>query len=337
MKIGITYDLRRDYEKEGLSDENLAEFDSPDTVDAIERALTLNGYVTDRIGNIRALVARLAEGERWDMVFNIAEGLHGFGREAQIPALLDAYSIPYTFSEPLALSLTLHKAMTKRVLRDLGLPTADFRLVEAIEDVAAINLPYPLFAKPVAEGTSKGINAMSKIASNDELESVCRRLLVQFAQPVLVETYLPGREFTVGVIGTGKEARAAGALEIIMNGAAESCEVYTYLNKEECESRVEYRLVKDAAAKAAENVALAAWRGAGCRDGGRVDVRLDVYGVPNVVEINPLPGLHPTHSDLPIMCSQAGMEYKQLIGQIMESALKRSRRTTGGARMVMNV
>jgi len=326
MKVGLTYDLRRDYEGEGLGEEQLAEFDSPETVDAIDVALTSNGYLVDRIGNIRQLVRRLADGAKWDIVFNIAEGLHGFGREAQIPALLDAYSIPYTFSEPLALSLTLHKGMTKRVLRDMGLPTPAFHVVESIEDADDVDLPFPLFAKPVAEGTSKGITAASKIISKSDLKRVCGELLEKFHQPVLVETYLPGREFTVGIIGTGADSRSAGALEIIMRDSAESAEVYTYLNKEECETRVEYRLAKDTKAKEAETLALSAWRAAGCRDAGRVDIRLDANNVPNVVEINPLSGLHPSHSDLPIMCSQGGVEYKRLIWMIMDSALKRVRR-----------
>ncbi|MEK7244000.1 MAG: D-alanine--D-alanine ligase, partial [Thermodesulfobacteriota bacterium] len=156
MKIGITYDLRDDYIAEGYTEEETAEFDHPRTIDAIEEALRDLGYETDRIGHLRALTRRLVAGDRWDLVFNIAEGLRGFGREAQVPALLDAWEIPYTFSDPLVLSLTLHKGLTKRVIRDFGIPTPDFAVVETPEEIAAMALPFPLFAKPVAEGTGKG-------------------------------------------------------------------------------------------------------------------------------------------------------------------------------------
>lgn len=322
MKIGITYDLREDYLAEGFSEEETAEFDRPDTIEAIQKALVELGHEAQPIGNIRRLVEALAQGNRWDLVFNIAEGLHGFAREAQVPALLDAYGIPYTFSDTLVLSLTLHKGMTKRVLRDLGIPTADFAIVEAESDLGGIDLPFPLFAKPIAEGTGKGIDPSSRLRTREELDSTCRRLFEEFSQPVLVETFLPGREFTVGMLGTAEEATAIGALEIVLQPGADEA-VYSYRNKEECEELVEYRLVDEPAVDAARAVALAAWKGLGCRDAGRVDLRLDGRGVPNVLEVNPLSGLHPEHSDLPILCTQLGIPYRDFIGRIVDSASRR--------------
>src|SRR5512141_2211608 len=153
MKVGLTYDLRAEYLAAGYGEEETAEFDRPDTIEAIEGALRKLGHQTDRIGHVRQLVNRLARGDRWDFVFNIAEGLRGLAREAQVPSLLEAYEIPCTFSDPLVLALTLHKGLTQRVLRDMGLPTAEFFLVETEADIARVNLPFPLFAKPVAEGT----------------------------------------------------------------------------------------------------------------------------------------------------------------------------------------
>ncbi len=322
MKIGITYDLRDDYLAEGYGEEETAEFDHPHTIDAIDEALRSLGYETDRIGHIRALAGRLVTGERWDIVFNIAEGLWGFGREAQIPSLLDAWGIPYVFSDPLVLSLTLHKGMTKRVIRDLGIPTPDFAIVETPEEIAGVELPYPLFAKPVAEGTGKGITAASKIENPKELARVCGKLLADFLQPILVETFLPGREFTVGIIGTGRGAFVPAVMEVHLTEKAEK-EVYSYANKEDWHGRIEYRLADDAPARAASETALAAWRGLGCRDGGRVDLRADANGTPNFIEVNPLAGLRPGHSDLPILCGLAGMPYRDLIAGIMRSALKR--------------
>jgi D-alanine-D-alanine ligase len=322
VKIGITYDLRDDYIAEGYGEEETAEFDHPKTIAAIEAALRDLGYEIDRIGHIRALAKRLVVGERWDLVFNIAEGLRGFGREAQVPALLDAYDIPYTFSDPLILALTLHKGMTKRVIRDLGIPTPTFAVVESPEEIAGVQLAFPLFAKPIAEGTGKGVTAASKITDRAELEGVCRTLLETFCQPVLVESFLPGREFTVGIIGTGAAAFAPAVLEVHFTEKAEK-EVYSYINKEEWRGRIEYHLAVDPMARLAEKTALAAWRGLGCRDGGRIDLRADAEGIPQFMEVNPLAGLRPEHSDLPILCELAGMPYRELIAGIMRSALKR--------------
>lgn len=322
MLVGLTYDLRADYRAEGYGEEETAEFDSPATIQALDEAITALGYRTARIGNVQRLVERLARGERWDLVFNIAEGLNGIGREAQVPAMLDAYGIAYTFSDPMVMALTLHKGLTKRVVRDAGIPTADFAVIESNADLDRIRLPYPLFAKPVAEGTGKGVTPASRITSADQLGTVCRDLLARYAQPVLVETYLPGREFTVGITGTGAAAQPIGALEVILKDNAEPG-VYSYVNKEECEERVIYRLVDDALARESIAVALAAWRTLGCRDAGRVDLRTDSIGQVNFIEVNPLAGLHPTHSDLPILWEKAGGRYLDLIRQIVDSASTR--------------
>jgi D-alanine-D-alanine ligase len=322
LKIGMTYDLRDDYLAEGYGEEETAEFDRPETIDAIEKALKELGFETERIGHIRSLARRLVQGDRWDMVFNIAEGLRGFGREAQVPAILEAFDIPYTFSDVLVLSMTLHKGMTKRVIRDLGIPTPDFDVIETEDQIAGVRLPFPLFAKPVAEGTGKGITAASKIETREALERVCRSLLTAFRQPVLVETFLPGREFTVGIIGTGTDAFATKIMEVVLKPQAER-DVYSYFNKENFAALVEYRLVDDSEARQAGETALAAWRSLGCRDAGRMDLRSDATGRPNFMEVNPLAGLHPRHSDLPIIFGLMGKTFSQLIDLIMRSALKR--------------
>jgi len=325
MHIGLTYDLRQEYLAAGFSEDETAEFDRPDTVDSIAQALQQLGHTTDRIGHARQLVQRLAKGGAWDLVFNIAEGLEGIAREAQIPAILEVYGIACTFSDPLVMALTLHKGLTKAVVAAGGVPTPRFAVVESAANVKQIDLPFPLFAKPIAEGTGKGVSPLSKAKDRAALQAVCEQLLTQYQQPVLVETYLPGREFTVGITGTGAAAVALGTIEIVLLESAEA-DAYSYINKERCEELVEYRLVhaaRDEQVREAEAVALAAWRILGCRDAGRVDLRCDAAGRASFMEVNPLAGLHPEHSDLPILAKKVGLPYVELIQRIVESAAPR--------------
>jgi D-alanine-D-alanine ligase len=317
--VGLTYDLRDDYRRLGYSEEETAEFDSVQTVDAIENALTAAGCRTERIGSIHQLTRRLADGARWDLVFNIAEGLRGFGRESQVPALLEAYEIPYTFSDPMVLALTLHKGMAKRVIRDLGLPTPDFHIVETLEDLAGCTLAFPVFVKPIALGTSMGVSAASTVHDKAALADHCQALLERFRQPVLIEAYLPGREVTVGVLGTGPAARALGALEVLLQPAAEQG-VYSDANKAQYHGRVEYTLATDAMAEEACDLALRVWRGFGCRDAGRVDLRCDGDGRVHFIEVNPLAGLHPVDADIAVLCGKIGLPYQDLIEAILTSA-----------------
>jgi D-alanine-D-alanine ligase len=335
MLIGLTYDLRADYLAAGYSEEETAEFDCLATIDAIDAALGECGHQTDRIGNGRELVERLAAGDRWDLVFNIAEGLHGSAREAQVPAILDLYEIPYTFSDPLVTALCLHKGLTKTAVAGAGVPTTPFALVESIEDVEAVDLPFPLFAKPVAEGTGKGINAESKIKDREALRRVCERLLARCRQPapqpVIVETFLPGREFTVGILGTGDESRVIGSMEITLLPTAEA-DVYSYNNKSRWEEFCQLFFPKaseDPEVAEAERVALAAHRALGCRDASRVDIRSDSRGRPHFMEINPIAGLHPKDSDLPMICNSFGMTYRELIEQIVAGASPRVSQACG--------
>ncbi len=319
MTIGLTYDLREEYIRMGFSEEDAAEFDTIETIEALEGVLHRMGHQTERIGHLRSLMAALADGRRWDLVFNICEGFYGIGREAQVPALLDAFQVPYVFSDPLVLSLTLDKGMTKRVIRDAGIPTAPFSVVAEAADLACVNLPFPLFVKPVAEGTGKGISGESIIQDRRALDARCLYLLERFGQPVLVETYLSGREFTVGITGTGAKAAVTGVMEILLTDRAEQG-VYSYTNKEEWRERCRYELASGAIAEACEKVALDSWRVLNCQDGGRIDLRCDAAGIPNFIEVNPLAGMNPVYSDLPMLSRMNGISYDELIGRIMESA-----------------
>jgi D-alanine-D-alanine ligase len=332
MRIGLTYDLRSEYLAAGYGEEETAEFDRDDTITAIESALQQLGYATDRVGNARALMARLAAGDRWDMVFNIAEGFYGIGREAQVPAILDVYGIPYTFSDPLVMALTLHKGMTKHLLRDAGIPTSDFAVIHKLKDLEGIVFDPPYFIKPVAEGTGKGVTPKSVVRRRSELAEHCGKLLEEFHQPVLVEPFLPGREFTVGIVGSGADAQILGTMEIHLLDKADP-EVYSYSNKEHFEDRVTYKLIRpdeDIVVRKVEQIALNAYRVLGCCDAGRADLRCEAKGAPLFMEINPLAGLHPDHSDLPILCKLLEIPFLRLIDRIVNSARRRIGRETYG-------
>ncbi|MGI6394451.1 MAG: D-alanine--D-alanine ligase family protein [bacterium] len=322
MKLGFTYDLKDDYLKAGFSAEEVAEFDTIETIEGIEKTLTKLGYSVDRIGAAKSLISRVVAGERWDIVFNIAEGIKGVGREAQIPAILDIYEIPYVFSEPMVLSLTLHKAMAKRIVRDAKIKTPDFHVVYSPDDIKNIQIPYPLFVKPLSEGTGKGIDAASMINSQYDLEKTVLLMLKKYCQPVLVEKFLPGREFTVGITGTGDEAKVVGVIEVNFLKEAQS-NIYGLVSKKNYEKMVHYTVPEKEIFDKCADTALACWKVLECRDGGRVDLRNNEKGEPEFIEVNPLAGLNPIDSDLPILARMSGLSYDGLIKEIIDSATKR--------------
>lgn len=329
MRIGFVFDLRDDYRAMGYGEEETAEFDSVETIEAIEAALRRLGHDVVRVGHGRALAARLVAGERFDLVFSIAEGLRGRSREAQVPALCELFEQPYAFSDPLTMAVTLDKAVAKRIVRDAGIPTAPFLVYERAGQSLDGWTHYPAFVKPLAEGTGKGCEKASMVASEGELRAAAENILTRYRQPALVESFLPGREFTVGILGTGDEARVVGVMEIVLlTAAGADAGVYSYLNKEDCERLVDYRRADDAAARQAAATALAAHRLLGCRDAARHDLRCDATGTPVFLEVNPIAGLHPTHSDLPILATLEGWPFDALLGAIVESAARRHGLTT---------
>jgi D-alanine-D-alanine ligase len=323
MKIGLVYDLRDDYLAEGFTAEQVAEFDSPITLAALQTTLTDLGHTVERIGHGRALCARLVSGDRWDLVLSIAEGIAGRSREAQVPAILELYGQPYAFSDPLTCAVTLDKAVAKRIVRDAGLHTPEFVTIATVADLDNVRLPFPVFAKPIAEGTGKGVDGMSRVDNAQDLRETCTRLLTRFNQPVLVEAYLPGREFTTAILGTGQAARVIGTMEVRIHKNAPAQD-YSYEVKELCEDYVDYGPLEPGALRTAvEALALGCYRALDVRDTGRVDIRLDRHGVPAFIEINPLPGLHPLHSDLPMIATQEGLSYRDLLDTIVTSAASR--------------
>lgn len=321
MRIGLTYDLRAWYLARGYTMDETAEFDKEETISSLETVLKSLGYETERVGNIFELVDKLAAGKRWDLVFNIAEGLYGDGRESVVPALLDQYRIPYVFSGPVIMGISLNKFYARLLIDAAGVPVCPGIMVSAPGDIKnAASLTYPLFAKPVAEGTGKGISGKSKVNNEKELEDICLHLLNTYSQPVLVEEYLPGREFTVGVTGNGTGTEIVGGMEVICKDNLP----YSRDVKENYETIVEYRLIDDDMKSECYRVASDAWKALGGVDAGRVDLRADRNGRICFIEANPLAGLNPVHSDLPMLARMNGMKFEELMSRILKSAIKRN-------------
>ncbi len=319
MKIGITYDLRSWYIDRGYTMDETAEFDKQETVDALENSLKLMGYDTDPVGNAFQLIEALASGRKWDLVFNIAEGLYGDGRESVVPAILDQYKIPYVFSGPVIMGLSLNKHLAKLVVSAAGVPVSPGCLINSIKDIDSCNLNYPLFVKPVSEGTGKGITSKSLVHTARELRKMVEWILSEFSQPALVEEYLPGREFTVGLVGSGASAVAIGGMEIFCaNNLPYSVEV-----KENYQNYCKYTALPPDVIEECKSVALLAWKALNAVDAGRIDLKADRNGKICFIEANPLAGLNPVHSDLPILSRMYGIEYQTLMEMIMEAAISR--------------
>jgi len=322
MRVALVYDLRDDYRALGFSEEEIAEFDSVETIDQLAAALEACGCEVDRVGRGQALAARFVTGMRFDLVFSIAEGLKGRSREAQVPALCELFDQPYLFSDTLTMAASLDKAVAKRLVRDAGVKTPAFAVAQESAGELAGWTDFPAFVKPLAEGTGKGCEAASLVYDADELAAGATRVLERYHQPALVEQYLPGREFTVGIVGNGSAARVLGVCEILLRGNAEA-NVYSLHNKELCEDLVIYQRADDAEALGAGTRALEAYRALECRDAARIDFRSDANGEPYFLEANPLAGLNPWHSDLPILAAQNGVEFTALIGMILDAGMAR--------------
>jgi D-alanine-D-alanine ligase len=319
MKIGLTFDLRSWYIDRGYSLDETAEFDKQETVDALENSLKLMGYETEPVGNTFQLIEALAAGRRWDMVFNISEGLYGDGRESVVPAILDQYKIPYVFSGPVIMGLSLNKHLAKLVVAAAGVPVSPGYLVTELIDLDKCNLRYPIFVKPVSEGTGKGITVKSLVKTSEELKGMVEWILREFKQPALVEEYLPGREFTVGIVGSGNEAVVIGGMEVICSDNLP----YSIEVKENYQDFCKYKPLDAEIAEECKTVALSAWKALNAVDGGRVDLKADRNGKICFIEANPLAGLNPVHSDLPILSRMYGIEYQTLMEMIMKSAIMR--------------
>ncbi|HMK51453.1 MAG TPA: ATP-grasp domain-containing protein [Thermodesulfobacteriota bacterium] len=325
LKVGITYNLKKDFsQRENQPIDFLEEFDAEETIDAIRKVLESEGHEVIKLGGDVGLIDRIRQASV-DIVFNIAEGLQGRNREAHIPALLEFLNIPYTGSDPLTLSLTLDKAMAKRILMSQNIPTPRFKKIERMEDLDGLDLRYPLFAKLCYEGSSKGVRLDSKILNPQSLEKKTKELLNIYGSPVLVEEFVKGPEFTVGILGN-ENPFVLGVMQIEITGKPLEESIYSLEIKREWEEKVRYHCppsIDQNLLKKIEEVALRSYRALECRDVSRVDIRVGEDKTPYFLEINPLPGLSPVYGDLVIMARGMGWDYARLVKTIFHQALKR--------------
>jgi len=310
-----------------------AEWDTPETIAAVQGALAERHEVVpiDAAGDAYEVLQKT----RPDIVFNIAEGSSGPCREGYIPSILEHLKIPYTASDPLTLNICLDKARTKEILAYYGLPTSRFRVVRD-HNFSFNSLHYPLMVKPLYEGSSMGIRNNSLVRNKEEMRERVEWLLKDYDEPAIVEEFLPGREFTVAMVGNNGDARALPIVEILFNSLPEGVNpIYSYeakwiwdqsenpLKIFECPARLSESLKTDI-----ENACLRAYSVLRCRDWCRIDVRLDGSGRPHILELNPLPGILPKPEDnscFPKAARAAGMSYSQLINAVLDIACKRYR------------
>jgi len=327
MKIGITYNLRGDGggDASGTADED-EEFDSPETIDAIAGVLQGAGHSVEKLGFGRQMVDLLMASPP-DAVFNIAEGYRGRSRESQVPALLEMLSIPYTGSDPLTLALTLDKDLAKKIVSSRGLRTPGHLVLDTFRPLLEEDLQglrSPLLVKPSYEGSSKGIRLASKVITLDQANEQVRWLFSEYGGPVMVEEFLDGPEFTVGITGNSPP-RVLGVMMIRHRTLPPEDFLYSLEVKRDWENQVEYLVpppIDDGLLLEIEELALGAYQALGCRDVSRVDIRLR-DGEPYFLEVNPLPGLSPEYGDLVIMAGGKGWSYESLVLHIFDHARKR--------------
>ena len=322
LTVGIAYNLKKGVAS-GTEDME-AEFDSPDTVSAISSVFRSAGY------GVKLLEADADFPEKVKkagaaLVFNIAEGRNGRGREAQAPAILSFLGIPFSGSDETTLGIALDKAATKRFLTACGVATPAWQLLRGPDFHLDPSLRFPLIVKPNSEGSGKGITDLAVVRDEERLRALVQKDFSLYGEPILLEEYIPGREFTVGLLGNGADLEVFEPMEIVYR-ASGSDGIYSYRVKKDYTNYVDYRCPSDIApeiSRKMKETAALVFTELECRDLARVDFRLSQDGTPYFLEINPLPGLAPGYSDYPMLAQFCGMDYRTLILGVLRNALRR--------------
>ncbi len=330
MKIGLTYDLKEAVRRDmGVSatDDCLEEYDSRETVDALDGAIASQGHEIVHLGGGKDFIRKVLR-EHTDLVFNIAEGRGSYrSREAQVPSILEMLSIPYSGSDPLCLAVCLDKPLTKKIVATAGVHTPQWRIVGDKKELTNIDwsgFSFPAFIKPSYEGSSKGILTGCRIDELKHLKQPVTNLLERYHQPVLVEEFISGDEVTVGIVGN-RAPKVVGIMRVVPKKHTDSF-IYSLEVKRNWEQLVDYECPAKLPAKTMRAIAdasLRVFKILGCRDVSRVDFRIAADGTPFFLEINPLPGLNPHSGDLPIMTGKMGCAYQDLVLSILNAAISR--------------
>lgn len=336
-KIAVLANIKDDNmpKPEGVPPDAFADFDHIETIDSLRAALETDGHQTVFLQADADLPYALKD-VKPDICFNIAEGLGGDAREAQVPALLEMLRIPYTGSRVLTNGISLDKTLTKRIWRDRRLPVAPFQEFNIGDEPLRPELKFPLFVKPAREGTGMGVDTKAVVNNEKELRERAGYIINTYQQPALVETFLPGREFTVGIMGRHDaklysrhpewyEKDGFHRFPVLELDSSRSVtpNIYSQASKSKsvgeegapdyvCPANIDPELEKKL-----KHFALRAHQLLYALDVSRTDIRLDEEGSPRLIEINTLPGLTPDYSDLCLQAKAEGIRYEDLILDIL--------------------
>jgi len=327
MKIGLAYDVRETEVPAGSPEDIFEEYDSPETVNALSAAICSFGHEVVLLGGGRRFLDTVTH-ERPDLVFNIAEGLGNYrSRESQVPGVLELLDIPYSGSDPLTLAVCLEKPLTKQLVQSAGVATPQWKTVENLAEATSAvwsDFPFPAFAKPAHEGSSKGIRNASRVENAASLGCLLDHQIASYGQPVMVEEYIPGEEITVGMTGNASPG-IVGIMRVVPRRQDPDF-VYSLEVKRNWRELVDYECPARLPAPILERIAgdcRTIYRVLGIRDLARIDFRIAPDGTPYFLEINPLPGLNPVSGDIVIMAGLMGWSYQKLVGNILGAALAR--------------
>lgn len=357
LKLALTYNVKKETEEQVTSskaevknssahkyinkelvenyperiDDTFAEWDSMETIDAVKSALEAGGHSVTLVEADEYAYNKFKE-LKPEFVFNVAEGYYGASRESQIPAILEMLNIPFTGSDSITTGICHDKSRCKEILSYYKIPNSKFYISNIQFDKN--NLEFPKFVKPLHEGSSKGIYNSSLANNLKELESEIARIKECYNQPALIEDFISGKEFTVAMLGNGDDVKVLPIVELNLDFVPEGFnKIYSYEVKWFFDTRENQLDIFTCPAKVSseiyrqiEKVCKDAYKVLRIRDWARIDVRLDKNNVPNIIEINPLPGILPDPRDnscYPKASREAGMDYNAMINKVLDEAIKR--------------